>query len=421
MLTPASRAIAAMLAPPTPSRAMHRTPRVHDARPARPSTVAATTRSIIGRSSDVARARPPRGIPPPEAAPRTRPVPRAPRAPGRRRAPVSPTGRVPSSRTASSQLPELVAVAVRAVAASTSTRARSGTSSPKTRSIGARSTMRRPSVCSAWKPTMRIVFRGSEAPCARWCRMRPASAIPEAAMMTIGPCCELSAFDSLGVARVAHERELEQVLHLLDEVLGPVEDLGMHREHGRRVDRERAVDVDRDLGDLPVARQHVQVVDELLRAADGERGDQHAAAARGGLAHHACELRRARPSTGAWSRLPYVDSMITTSAPPVGGFGSRMIGSPFRPTSPENTMRFRVPPSVHSRTTDAEPRMCPASMKVARTPGTTSNHVSYGTPTIRSTAVGRVAHPIERRHGFSLRASRGTRRPSPGCAPSRRA
>ena len=39
-------------------------------------------------------------------------------------------------------------------------------------------------------------------------------------------------------------------------------------------------------------------------------------------------------------------------------------------------MRFRDPPSTQSSARDAEPRMCPASVKVARTPGTTSNVVS---------------------------------------------
>ena len=74
---------------------------------------------------------------------------------------------------------------------------------------------------------------------------------------------------------------------------------------------------------------------------------------------------------------------MTTSALP-GGSGSRMIGSPHRPMSPENTTRSVIPFSVQSSTTDAEPRMWPASTYDARTPGTTSNSRRYGTPTISS-------------------------------------
>ena len=40
-----------------------------------------------------------------------------------------------------------------------------------------------------------------------------------------------------------------------------------------------------------------------------------------------------------------------------GGCGSRMIGKPQRPMSPEKTRRFVVLPSVQSTITDAEPRM----------------------------------------------------------------
>jgi hypothetical protein len=53
-----------------------------------------------------------------------------------------------------------------------------------------------------------------------------------------------------------------------------------------------------------------------------------------------------------------------------------MIGSPLRPTSPEKTTRRISLPSVHSSAIEADPRMCPASVKLARTPGTTSKAVS---------------------------------------------
>jgi hypothetical protein len=108
-------------------------------------------------------------------------------------------------------------------------------------------------------------------------------------MTTIGPRSVASALDASDVARVAHEREVEEVRDLLHERLAPVEGLRVRGEHARRVDGERRVDDDRDLRDLALAGEGVQVVHELLRAAHGEGGDEHAAAARGGLAHDAGE------------------------------------------------------------------------------------------------------------------------------------
>ena len=52
--------------------------------------------------------------------------------------------------------------------------------------------------------------------------------------------------------------------------------------------------------------------------------------------------------------------MMRVSTGPEGGSGSRMMGSPLRPMSPENTSRW-LPASVIRMSTDAEPRICPAS------------------------------------------------------------
>ena len=68
---------------------------------------------------------------------------------------------------------------------------------------------------------------------------------------------------------------------------------------------------------------------------------------------------------------------MTTYAGCSGGTaGSWMTGSPLRPRSPLKRMRFVAPPSVTSSTTCAEPRMCPASMNRALTPGKGSNSSS---------------------------------------------
>ena len=69
-----------------------------------------------------------------------------------------------------------------------------------------------------------------------------------------------------------------------------------------------------------------------------------------------------------WTRLPYVDSMTRASARETGA-GSRTIGNPRWPRSPEKTSFFSLPSSRTVTVTIAEPRMCPASRKAAATPG----------------------------------------------------
>jgi uracil phosphoribosyltransferase len=63
----------------------------------------------------------------------------------------------------------------------------------------------------------------------------------------------------------------------------------VHGEHRRRVDRERTVDEDRDRRDGAGAGERVQIVDDLLRAAHGERRNEHPAAAGRRLAHDGAE------------------------------------------------------------------------------------------------------------------------------------
>ena len=48
---------------------------------------------------------------------------------------------------------------------------------------------------------------------------------------------------------------------------------------GRGVAGHRAVEVDRQVGNAALPFEHLQQIDQLLRAADGKRGDQHHAAA----------------------------------------------------------------------------------------------------------------------------------------------
>ena len=74
----------------------------------------------------------------------------------------------------------------------------------------------------------------------------------------------------------------------------------MHAEDGSDVHRERAVDVDRDVGDLAGAGEPVQAVDQLLGPAHRERGDQHLAPARRGAPDRLAQalLRAGAPTRG---------------------------------------------------------------------------------------------------------------------------
>src|SRR3990172_1881068 len=79
-----------------------------------------------------------------------------------------------------------------------------------------------------------------------------------------------------------------------------------------------------------------------------------------------------------WRRLPYVDSMTRASARGTGA-GSRTIGKPRCPRSPEKTRFFSLPSSGTVTVTIADPRMCPASRKAAEIPGPRANAFPQGT------------------------------------------
>ena len=78
--------------------------------------------------------------------------------------------------------------------------------------------------------------------------MRPDSAMPDG-RHDHGRAAQLVQLLRVGhVADVADERKVEELRLARDELLAVVEDLGMDAEHGRRVDRQRAVHEDRNLG-----------------------------------------------------------------------------------------------------------------------------------------------------------------------------
>ena len=64
----------------------------------------------------------------------------------------------------------------------------------------------------------------------------------------------------------------------------------MQFEYGRRVKRERRVDIDGNCGDLTSAMQRVQVVHQFLRTPHRKGRNKRAPAARRGFAHHASEM-----------------------------------------------------------------------------------------------------------------------------------
>src|SRR5262249_14589354 len=81
-----------------------------------------------------------------------------------------------SVRSAWAESPEMLSIS-----------ARTSWGSPKIFTCFAPSSSRRPRVFSAWNPTKRTQLRESPMWLARWCRIRPDSAIPDAAMMMAGP------------------------------------------------------------------------------------------------------------------------------------------------------------------------------------------------------------------------------------------
>src|SRR5690606_6591719 len=102
--------------------------------------------------------------------------------------------------------------------------------------------------------------------------------------------CGVELLGLVHAAREANQRETEQLVHLLHETLASIVRVRVHLENARGGRSERRVDDDGDLGYLPRTSEFVKVVDHLLRAADGERGNENLASSCGGFTSRACEV-----------------------------------------------------------------------------------------------------------------------------------
>ncbi len=122
--------------------------------------------------------------------------------PGLRAAPCGSSPSQPSSAdwSACAERPPMV-----------NTLARTGTSSPKMRTDCAPSTMRRPSVPAAWKPTNTIAHSGRDRLWRRWCLMRPPSHMPLAEMITAPERTWLMRHGILHALGEAHVLQLRQL------------------------------------------------------------------------------------------------------------------------------------------------------------------------------------------------------------------
>src|SRR5665213_1881101 len=85
-------------------------------------------------------------------------------------------------------------------------------------------------------------------------------------------------------------REFEEVLRLVDEILGVIKHLRMHLENRRCVNRERTVNINRNFRDCPLTGQTIQIVQQLLRTTDGKRWNQNPTAARRRFPYYGREL-----------------------------------------------------------------------------------------------------------------------------------
>ena len=99
-------------------------------------------------------------------------------------------------------------------------------------------------------------------------------------MMTAGPLCPFNAFESFTSRTYRSRRKVEQLVGALDHPLAPVEHFRVKPEYGRDVHGERAVDIDRYLGDLAGAVELVQAVHQFLNPAQGKRRNQQLATMR---------------------------------------------------------------------------------------------------------------------------------------------
>ena len=168
-----------------------------------------------------------------------------------------------------------------------------------------------------------------------------------------------------GLVRVVERRRAvaEQLRGLLVVVVGVVAvDVGRLRGH-RRVEEQR------EQRDLAALDEPVQLPDDLLRPPDGERRDQQHALR---LVDHPDRLGEdADRLVGGLVFAAAVGGLDEHVVRAGLGVGSRRIGVPGRPRSPEQTMTRSSPPGVSVTVSRmiAEPRMWPASSKTALTPG----------------------------------------------------
>ena len=127
--------------------------------------------------------------------------------------------------------------------------------------------------------------------------------MPLLEMITAGPVTWLSAFDSSAERQRWTLRAGEHGVGGVELAFAEVVVLAVLAIDRRGVAGHRAVEVDRQVGNAIVALEHLQQVDQLLRAADGERGHQHHAAALDRRAgRRSPSASRIEPS--GWSRSP---------------------------------------------------------------------------------------------------------------------
>ena len=188
--------------------------------------------------------------------------------------------------------------------------------------------MRRPRVLAAQKPTKRTVFLALPMPSLRWCKIRPASHIPE--VLRFGD-------------RAAHVEVGKREGILADKKRGidlRVEALGMRAEELGGADSHRAVHVHLSFAQHSFLKRVIKQEEKLLGTFHSEGRDINFPSALQGFSHFAEETLIVPAGTGSRS-----NSLLP------------------RPTSPENSRRLCLPSSWSSMssTTWAEPKMCPAS------------------------------------------------------------
>ena len=173
----------------------------------------------------------------------------------------------------------------------------------------------------------------------------------------------IQGIQALGILRlldVLQHREIEDQIGIRQHLFPAVEDFGVHPIDRGRIHREGTVHVDPDVGNPAGLPELVQGVDDLLNAAQCERRNEDLATPGRGVADDF-----AKPVLGSRDRLVVLVSVRGFDDQgvdrPGGGSGSRMMGRPYRPMSPEKTIRV-FPPSVSRRSTVALPRMWPASV-----------------------------------------------------------